>query len=230
MGSYRLRLVASILFAGAISISSPAITSTPLSSSQESLPVVEWSDNFDGKELDSNKWERFSFEGGGGGKVEVKDGVLRMRGMGGARAGVRSKIQFSSDRFIIEGTISKVGPAFPGPGQSSTPVGNAILTVLFDGSGRNRIEWLLTSEAQFEAWAVVDGRSERLDNRGLATRTANPTLSIARRGDEYFFALNGQVGLQKSIKGLPRSFYVMLYGFSSSENNWDSVRVITAKG
>jgi hypothetical protein len=28
---------------------------------------------------------------------------------------------------------------------------------------------------------------------------------------------------------MPRSFRVMLYGWSSAENDWDSVRVVTAK-
>ena len=54
-------------------------------------------------------------------------------------------------------------------------------------------------------------------------------VCIARKGDEYFFALNGQVGLQRNIRNLPSSFRVMLYGFGTSENNWDSVRVVTVK-
>jgi hypothetical protein len=101
--------------------------------------------------------------------------------------------------------------------------------VLFDNSGRNRVEWLLTSEGMFEAWVMVDGRGERIDSRNLATKAAAPTLSIARRGDEYLFALNGQVGLQKTIKNMSRNFRIMLYGFGSSENNWDSVQVIVPK-
>jgi hypothetical protein len=41
--------------------------------------------------------------------------------------------------------------------------------------------------------------------------------------------LNGQEELRKNLKSMPRSFRVMLYGFGSSENNWDSVRVVTVK-
>jgi hypothetical protein len=41
--------------------------------------------------------------------------------------------------------------------------------------------------------------------------------------------LNGQEGLRKTIKNLPRTFHLMLYGFGSSENDWDSVRIVTAK-
>jgi hypothetical protein len=122
-----------------------------------------------------------------------------------------------------------VGAGLPEPGQSTGPPGNAILTVLFDGSGRNRIEWLLTSDGRFEAWSIVDGRGERLDNRNLGTKDEKPVISIARRGDDYFFALNGEVGLQKNIKNMPRGFRVMLYGFGSSANNWDSVRVVVPK-
>jgi hypothetical protein len=193
------------------------------------LIVEEWSDQFDGQTLDPEKWERYTFEGGGGGKVEVGGGELRMRGMGGARAGVRSKPPFNGDRFIVEATVARVGAAMPEPGQSSAPPGNAILTVMFDSTGHNRIEWLLTSDGSFEAWSVVDGKGERLDNHKLGTKLGNPTLSIARRGDDYFFALNGEVGLQKSIRNMPRSFRVMLYGYGSSENDWDSVRVIVPK-
>lgn len=189
----------------------------------------EWADDFNGKELDQTKWERFSFEGGNGGVVKVEDGQLRMRAVSGARSGVRSKQAFTGDHFVINAALAKVGAALPEAGQSGAPLGNAILTVLFDGSGRNRLEWILTSENMFEAWVVIDGRAERLDSRNMATRAVAPTLSIARRGDEYLFALNGQVGLTKMVKSLPRSFRVMLYGYGSSENNWDSVQVLIPK-
>jgi hypothetical protein len=190
--------------------------------------VNEWTDTFDGAALDPQKWELHSLEGGNG-KVEVKEGQLRMRGQNGWRAGVRTKQSFSGDRFIVEGTIARVGRALPDPGSNVLPIGNAILTILFDGAGRNRIEWILTSEGTFEAWSVVDGRGERLDNQKLGTNLKNPTLGIVRKGDEFHFMLNGQEGLRKTIKNLPRTFHVMLYGFGSSENDWDSVRVVTVK-
>jgi len=200
------------------------------SQSQKAAPAVdEWGDDFNGKELDQTKWERFTFEGGSGGTLKVEDGQLRMRGVSGARSGVRSTRTFTGDHFVINAVLAKVGAALPEPGQSGAWPGNAIVTVLFDSSGRNRIEWILSSEGVFEAWAIVDGRGERLDNRNLATKAPNPTLSIARRGDEYLFALNGQVGLQKVVKNLPRGFHVMLYGYGSSENNWDSVQVLMSK-
>ena len=63
----------------------------------------------------------------------------------------------------------------------------------------------------------------RLDNVdiGLFDWDRNNTL--------YFFALNGEIGLQKHIRDLPRTFRVMLYGFGTSENNWDSISVVTPK-
>ena len=157
--------------------------------------------------------------------------------MNGSRAGVRSRQSFSGERFSVEAKVARVGPQVLQPGDKSSPLGFASLTLLFDGSGRNRVEWVLTSEGTFEAWAIVDGRSERIDNRKLGTKLKNPVLAIVRRGDEFLFVLNGpdspaeqaQVGLTKVIKNLPRTFHVMLYGFSSSENNWDSVRVTAAK-
>ena len=204
--------------------------SAPSPSPKTQAPQAdEWGDDFSGTTLDDKKWERFSFEGGSGGTLKLADGLLQLRSMSGTRSGVRSRNTFNGDHFVINATIAKVGPALAEPGQSGSQLGNAIVTVLFDSSGRNRLEWILTSEGTFEAWSMVDGRGERLDSRNLATKAANPTLSIARRGDEYLFALNGQVGLQKTIKNLPRSFRLMLYGYGSSENNWDSVQVLLPK-
>lgn len=201
----------------------------PSGTAAQTNPTVdEWGDNFDDKTLNLTKWELFSLEGGNG-KVELKDGQLHLRGHSGSRAGVRSKPTFVSDRFIVEATVAKVGEAMRELNSPALPIGNAILTILFDGSGRNRIEWLITSEGTFEAWAVVDGRGERLDNRKLGTKAKSPTLGIVRRGDEFLFMLNGVEGLRKTIKNLPRSFHVLLYGFSSSENNWDWARVVTVK-
>jgi hypothetical protein len=191
--------------------------------------TVEWTAAFEGDSLDTTKWERFTFEGGSGGTFKVENGQLRMRGVGGARSGVRTKQKFSGTRFIVEASLAKVGPALPDPGQGGLALGTAVLTILFEDSGRNRVEWILTSEGTFEAWAVVNGRAERIDNRKLATKIPNPTLGIVRRGDEFLFMLNGQMGLQKTVKNLPNEFWVMLYGFGSSENNWNSVRVVTLK-
>ena len=228
----RLLSVAFILIVGASGALSQPQQQDSQPAPQASPPALaleEWREDFDGKALDQEKWERFTFEGGSGGKAEVSNGQLRMRGMGGSRSGVRTKTTFNGDRFIVEATIAKVGAGLPEIGQSSAPPGNAILTILFDGSGRNRIEWILTSDGVFEAWSVVDGRGERLDNKNLGTKIANPILSIARKGDDYFFALNGQVGLQKTIKNMPRAFRVMLYGYGSSENDWDSVKIVVPK-
>ena len=217
-----------VCFAASV-LTAQQLKGTPPGQSAKPPAVDEWGDDFNGTELDQTKWERFTFEGGNGGTLKIEEGQLRLRSVSGARSGVRSKQALTGDHFVINAVLAKVGTALPESGQSGAPLGNAILTVLFDGSGRNRIEWLLTSEGMFEAWAIVDGRAERLDSRNLATRAPKPTLSIARRGDEYFFALNGQVGLQKVIKSLPLSFHVMLYGYGSSENNWDSVQVLIPK-
>jgi hypothetical protein len=210
---------------------------TPAPQAAERPAFDEWADDFKGDALDESKWERFSFEGAGGGKVEVKDGALRLRSANNTRAGVRSKQSFTGDHFSVEARLAKVGPQIPGPDDKAAPLGFAALTILFDGSGRNRIEWILTSEGTFEAYSIVDGRGERLDNRKLGTKLKNPVLAVVRRGDEFLFVLNGpdsppqeaQVGLQKTIKNLPRTFRVMLYGFGSSENDWDAVRAVTLK-
>ena len=194
----------------------------------------EWTDEFSGEKLDPAKWEKFTFEGGSGGKLEVKDGEVRIRSANKTRAGIRSVRAFSADRFIAEAQVAKVGDAYPEPGSSASTIGFAALTILFDGAGRNRIEWILTSEGTFEAWAVTDGRGERLDNRKLGTKMKDPVLSVVRRGDEFLFMINSangkpeeaQVGLKTTIKNMPKSFHLMLYGYGSSENNWNRARIV----
>ena len=65
----------------------------------------------------------------------------------------------------------------------------------------------------------------------------NPVMSVVRRGDEFLFVINSpdgkpedaQIGLKITIKNMPKSFHLMLYGFGSSENNWDYARVVVAK-
>jgi hypothetical protein len=191
---------------------------------QTNPAVEEWNGAFEGSSLDAGKWERFTFEGGAGGTFKVEDGELRMRSVNGSRSGVRSKQKFTGDHFIVEAMVAKVGAALPEPGSGGLTPGDANLTVLFDDSGRNRVEWIYTSEG-----TVVNGQSERLDNRKLATKIHNPMLGIVRRGDEFLFMLNGQMGLQKTVKNLPQDFWLMLYGYGSSENNWSSARVVTTK-
>jgi hypothetical protein len=194
----------------------------------------EWTEEFDGDKLDEKKWEKFTFEGASGGKLEVKNGELQIRSSNRTRAGVRTKDTFSGERFAVEARLAKVGVAFPEPGSNGSTLGFATLTILFDGSGKNRIEWLVTSEGTMEAWSVIDGRGERLDNRKLGTKMKNPVLLVARKGDEFKFYINGpdsipqdaQLGLTTTLKNLPKSFHVMLYGYGSSENNWDGVRIV----
>ena len=196
--------------------------------SQQVPAVNEWRDDFEGDKLDEAKWEVFTFEGGGG-KVEVKNQQLRMRGAGDSRSGVRSKQSFEGERFYVEGALAKVGPRAPRPGEGSFPAGFAIVTVLFNGNPENRVEWLLRSDGILEAWQSIDGRVSRIDNRNLATKEKTPQLGIARRGEKIYFMVNREVGLETTLRGLPMSFKVMLYGFGSSENNWESVTVQTLK-
>jgi hypothetical protein len=191
-------------------------TPTPIS-------VEQWTDDFKAQSLDAAKWERFTFEGPSGGKIEVAGGELRLKGLGGSRFGIRSVPEFSSERFIVEAQLPHR------PVANGIPMANAVLTVLFDSAGRNRIEWIWRSDGHFEAWRVKDGVGEQLDNRKLATKETSPTLAIARRGDTLMFLLNGEVGVQKRFTDLPRDFHVMLYGNSSSENSWGPVRVVVAK-
>jgi len=220
-----------------ISLGNNLSAQTPTPQPKATPQFEEWKDDFSGDKLDETKWEKFTFEGASGGKLEIKDGEVRIRSAAKTRAGIRSVKTFSGDRFIAEAHLAKVGAAYPEPGAATSTLGFGALTILFDGSGRNRVEWILTSDGTFEAWAVTDGRAERLDNRNLGTKMKNPFLSIVRRGDEFLFVINSadgkaedaQIGLTKTIKNMPKSFHLMLYGYGSSENNWSSARVVVAK-
>ena len=230
--SYEARLFGFIIWSTSIVLTgtaqqAPSVqhVQTPVAQPQ----VEEWVDDFDGDRLDDAKWEPYTFEGGGGGKIQVKDNQLRMRGEGGSRSGVRSKQLFRGDRFYVEAVLAKVGMRTPQPGEEAFPPGFAILTVLFDGNPTNRIEWILKSDGNFEAWQSVDGRMTRVDNGKLATKEKAPKLAIARRGEKVYFMLNRETGLESTIRGVSESFKVMLYGFGSSENNWDSIVVQTLK-
>ena len=197
---------------------------------QPGQPAVdEWRDDFEGDKLDEARWEPFTFEGGSGGKIEIKDKQLRLRGAGESRSGVRTKQTFHGERFYVEGAVAKVGPRAPLPGEGAFPAGYAIVTVLFDGNATNRIEWLLRSDGILEAWQSIDGRLTRIDRGNLATKEKTPQLGIARRGEKLYFMLNREVGLESTVRGLPLNFRVMLYGFGSSENNWESIAVQTLK-
>lgn len=190
--------------------------------------LEEWKDDFDGDKLDETKWERYTFAGGGG-KTEVKEKQLRMRGGEDSRSGVRSKQTFSGERFFVQAQLVKVGERAPQPGEQGMQAGTAILTVLFGGSPSNRIEWLLRSDGIFEAWLSVDGRMERIDNRQLATKAKSLWLGVGRRGDQIFLMVNDKLALEHTARGLPSNFKVMLYGFGTTETSWDAVSVQTLK-
>lgn len=233
-------IAAATILIAAFSVGTTAVRAQetkPSPAAQNKAQFEEWSEDFTGDKLDEKKWEKFTFEGGSGGKLEVKDGEVRIRSAGKTRAGIRTKNSFSGDRFAVEGRLSKVGAAFPEPGGNPSTLGFGTLTVLFDGTGRNRIEWMLSNEGTLEAWSVVDGRGERLDNKKLATKMKNPVLLVVRKGDEFSFYLNdakgtaqnAQMALTATVRNLPKSFHVMLYGYGSSENNWDGVRVVVPK-
>ena len=234
MKKFTILLCGAIIFCGgAMAIRAQETAATKQTATQFS----EWSDDFTSDKLDEKKWEKFTFEGGSGGKLEVKDGEVRIRSTAGTRAGIRTKDAFSGDLFAVEARVARVNAGLPEQGSDRLPLGFGTLTILFDGSGRNRIEWLLTSEGTFEAWSVVDGRSERLDNKKLGTKMKNPVLMIVRKGDDFSFYINdpkgapqdAQLGLKTTIKNLPKSFRVMLYGYGTSENNWDRLRITTPK-
>jgi hypothetical protein len=215
---------------GATTQQKPPVTTTSPPSVQNSQPAVEeWRDDFDSDRLEETKWEPFTFEGGSGSKIEMKNKQLRMRGAGVSRSGVRTKQSFNGGRFYVEGALAKVGPRVPEPGEDSFPPGYAIVTVLFDGNPAYRIEWLLRSDGILEAWQSFDGKLTRLDKGNLATKEKTPQLGIARRGEKIYFMLNREVGLESTIRGFSMDFKVMVYGFGSSENNWESVAVQTLK-
>src|SRR5215203_3936637 len=106
MKQHKIFIITAILFlvAGAA-----AQKPTPVPAPQ----VDVWTDDFSGGSLDETKWEKFTFEGASGGKLEVRDGEVRIRSAAKTRAGIRSKQTFSGDRWIVEAALAKVGAGFP---------------------------------------------------------------------------------------------------------------------
>lgn len=199
----------------------------PGAATQGAQPAIEeWKDDFDSERLDETKWERYTFEGGGG-KAEIKEKQLRTRGSEDSRSGVRSRKTFSGERFFVQAQLTKVSQRAPQPNEQGMQAGTAILTVMFGGSSSNRIEWLLRSDGIFEAWLNVDGRMERIDNRQLATKAKSMWLGIGRRGDQIFLMVNDKVALERKVRGLGSNFKVMLYGFGTTETSWDAITVQT---
>ena len=200
---------------------------TPAAQTTQTQPaqpaVVEQKEEFDGETLDTKKWEQYSLAGVG--KIKLEKGKLMTSGANDSRAGIRSTQSFTGDRFLVSAKIGKVSSGLSS--DSVTPMGNAVLSVMFDNTGVNRLEWLMTNEGRFEAWLMRDGTSERLDGKNLGTKEKSPTIGIGRRGDDFFFMLNGEVGMKKTIKNLPSTFRVMLYGFGTSKDEWESVSIIT---
>jgi len=196
---------------------------SPTQTAQTAPALSELKEEFDGTALDAKKWEQHSL--GGGGTIKVAGGKLSTSGASGSRFGVRTVQSFNADKFVVSAKVASVTAGLSEA--SGTPTGNAVLVVLFDNTGVNRLEWILNSDGRFEAWMMRDGRSERLDGKNLGTKEKSPTLGIGRRGDDYFFMLNGEVGMQKKIKNLPLTFRVMLYGFGTSKDEWEMVSIIT---
>ena len=209
-----------LILGGAVWCGAQQSPTTPTKPAQPTL--VEQKEEFDGTALD-DKWEQHSLEGGG--TIKVASGKLMTNGSNGSRSGVRSVQTYSADKFVVSAKIAGLAAGLSDA--SGTPTGNAVLTVLFDNTGVNRIEWILNADGRLEAWLMRDGKSERLDGNKLGTKEKTPTLGIGRRGDDYFFMLNGEVGLKKTIKNLPPTFRVMLYGYGTSKDEWEMVSVIT---
>lgn len=218
-------LIISILFLMGGSIFAAAQDKKDDQPKAATVDLAEWRDEFTGDALNEKDWEQYSMEGGG--TIKVSDGKLFTNGKSGSRAGIRSKKTFDAEKFIVSTKIAAITAGISEV--SGTPTGNAILSVMFDNNGTNRLEWVLTTEGRFEAWLMRDGKTIRLDGKNLGTKEKTPTIGIARRGDEFFFMLNGEIGFQKKIKNLPTEFRVMVYGYGTSNDEWDMISVITTQ-
>lgn len=222
MKSLKLMIGLILLTAGAMlcAAQQPTDSSKP---APNAPALVEFKEEFDGAVLDAKKWEQYSLSGAG--KIKLEKGKLLTSGANDSRTGVRTVQPLTGERFLVNAKIAKVSAALSDA--AGTPTGNAILSVMFDNTGVNRLEWLMTTEGRFEAWLIRDGKSERLDGNNLGTKEKSPMIGIGRRGEDFFFMLNGEIGLQKKIKNLPATFRVMLYGYGTSKDEWESVSIVT---
>ncbi len=225
---FPLPFKSSFLLVVALVLAEQAPAQQPAPAQPPSAPQLqEWLATFEGGDIDQARWEKFSFEGDPGVSVKVEKGELHMKGVNNSRAGIRSKPMFSGERFIVDAKLAKVGKRLPTRG-SADDTGFAVVALLFGGSDLNRLEWILRSDGRLEAWLMrANEPSQQLDNHKLGIKFSDPTLGIARKGDDFLFLVNGEVGMQKNIPGFVKDFKVMLYGFGSSQNDWKSVRVVT---
>ena len=217
---------AMLILSGAIFTQAQDTSAKPAATAPPAPALAEVKEEFDGDSLDAKKWEQYSLNGVG--KVKVEKGKLITSGANDSRAGVRTVATFTGERFLVNAKIGKITAGLSDA--SGTPTGNAILAVMFDNTGFNRLEWLMNTEGTLEAWIIRDGKGERLDGKNLGTKEKSLTLGIGRRGDDFYFMLNGEVGLQKNFRNLPATFRVMLYGFGKSKDEWESVSVVTPEG
>src|SRR5258705_3100724 len=99
--SFLISLVIGLAASASLAQEKPAPSPAQSPKPSATPAVDEWGDDFNGKELDQTKWERFSFEGGNGGRFTVEEGQLRMRGVSGARSGVRSTKTFTATTLSL---------------------------------------------------------------------------------------------------------------------------------
>lgn len=181
--------------------------------------AAEFSDEFDGSALDTEKWTPYSLTFSHAGTITVSGGMLEIQNDAqdplviGSRFGVLSNVVFGDDA-VVEARISE----FSGV--------NAIMRLV--GPDGAFIEWAIDNnqDAPLHVWRSYPDGDKGFDGGKGATTPI--TLGVSRKGNNFEFYTVDAAG-QKTVHAartaanMPR-FRVFLYGYETSGTIWDSFR------
>jgi hypothetical protein len=161
-------LIVALGFGGQIRAQEAKPSASP-PSTQNKSQYEEWSDDFTGESLTESKWEKFTFEGGSGGKLEVKTGLCKFAAQANTRRNSHKKFLFRRPfrrrSPIVE---SRSGVSRTRQPHLDARFRNSDHFVRRFGAQSNRMD--ADQRRTLEAWSVTDGRGERLDNKKLGTK------------------------------------------------------------
>ncbi len=179
-------------------------------------------DDFEGNELDTDKWEAVQWNGGV--TVEVADSRCTLLTLQGGRAGILSVPTFNADNEMISVTI---GNCLPDP--------QLIFGIYFgDGNAWGNSFELVSGEAQGNANGTiwVFGGAGEISGGFNSGELANE-MTIRKNGDSYTLIQkydNAEEFVfeidEATFKGEFRAF---LYGYHAGQSSFDSVSVYTGE-
>ena len=179
-------------------------------------------DDFDGNELDTDKWEVVQWEGGV--TVEVADSRCTLITLQASRAGILSVPSFNADNEMISVTV---GGCLPDP--------QLIFGIYFgDGNTWSNTIDMVSGEAQGNTngsiWVI--GGADEISGGWTPGELANE-MTTRKEGDSYTFIQKydnaEEYVLETDVSTFKGEFRVLLYGYHAGQSSFDSVSVYTGE-